>query len=132
MSHRASLRPLTAVCGWILFLLGCFTLLDGTVALVTASPCWIVRLGIALTSFVLTSAVGLWTDQPGLRVLVTLSTWLVFAFGGVALAFGVYSRFTRFDYFKLWQWSLILGGIAMFLSAIIAFLSSRLDTPQER
>ncbi len=128
MPSRGSLRPLTVICSWILFLFACFTLIDGTIALVTASACWIVRLGMALTAFLLTSIVGIWADRPQLRMLVTLSAWIVLAFGLVALVFGTYTRFTRFDNFKLWQWSLILGGIATFLTAIIALLSARRDT----
>lgn len=126
MSPRTSLTPLTAISAWILFLFGCFCLVDGTLALVTISPCWIVRLGMALTAFLLTSLVGLWGQTPQLSILVSASAWLVFAFGGLALAFGTYSRFTRFDNFKVWQWSMVLGGVAILLTAVIALLSGRL------
>ncbi len=131
MYTRGGFRTLTAICGWVLFLFGCFTLLDGTLALVGAGPCWIVRLGMALTAFLLTSVLGLWSSHAQLRGLATISAWIVFGFGGLALAFGTYSRFTQFDTFKVWQWSLILGGIAVFLAAVIALLSDRQEPPAD-
>lgn len=131
MSTRGGFRTLTAICGWVLFLFGCFTLLDGTLALVGTGPCWIVRLGMALTAFLLTSVLGLWSNHAQLRGLVTLSAWIVFGFGGLALAFGTYARFTEFDTFKVWQWSLVLGGIAVFLAAVIALLREGQEPPTD-
>jgi len=116
---------LTTICGWILFLFGCFCLADGAIALVGGSPCWIVRLAFGLASLLLASAVVFLGRVAQLKILATISGWIAFVFGCLALAFGTYARFTRFDDFKLWQWSMALGGIAVFLTAIIAFLEMR-------
>jgi len=113
---------LTKVRVWILFLFGCFCLVDGTIALVSGSPCWIVRLAFGLVSLLLTSVLVFLGKVAQLKILVTISGWTIFLFGCLALASGIYARFTRFDDFKLWQWSMALGGIAIFLTAIIAFL----------
>jgi len=120
-------KRLPVVCGWILFLFGCLNLADGALALVSGSPCWVVRIGLALASFLLISIVGFLGEVTELKVLVTVSGWLVFAVGGLALVFGIYTRFTRFDDFKLWQWAMALGTIAIFLTAVIAFIAARLE-----
>lgn len=123
----ASPKLLTTICGWILFLFGCFCLADGAVALVSGSPCWIVRLAIGLAALLLTSVVAL-LKVAQLRILITLSGWTVFVSGCLCLVCGIFTRFTRFDDFKVWQWSMALGGIAIFLTAIIAFLGAKLET----
>jgi|GEM_PF-3223073 len=123
----ASFRVLTKICGWILFLFGCFCLADGAIALVRMSPCWIVRLAFGLGSLLLASIIALLGKVSQLRIVVTISGWVVFFFGCLALLMGIYARFTRFDDFKLWQWSMALGGIALFLTALIAFLSTKLQ-----
>jgi len=123
----ASFRVLTKICGWILFLFGCFCLADGAIALVRMSPCWIVRLAFGLGSLLLASIIALLGKVSQLRIVVTISGWVVFFFGCLALLMGTYARFTRFDDFKLWQWSMALGGIALFLTALIAFLSTKLQ-----
>ena len=119
------LKALTTICVWILFLFGCFCLADGAIALATGSPCWIVRLAFGLASLLLASAVVFLGRVIRLKALVTISGWIVFIFGCLALASGIYARFARFDDFKLWQWSMALGGIAIFFTAIIAFLGVR-------
>ena len=123
----ASFRVLTKICGWILFLFGCFCLADGAIALVRMSPCWIVRLAFGLGSLLLASIIALLGKVSQLRIVVTISGWVVFLSGCLALLMGIYARFTRFDDFKLWQWSMALGGIALFLTALIAFLSTKLQ-----
>lgn len=116
---------LTVISGWVLFLFGCFCLVDGAIALVRISPCWIVRLAFGLVSLLLTGAVALLSRAAQLRVPVIVSGFIVFLTGCLAMLFGIYARFTRFDDFKLWQWSMALGGIAVFVSSIIAFLGAK-------
>ncbi len=128
----ASFRVLTKICGWILFLFGCFCLADGAIALVIMSPCWIVRLAFGLASLLLTNIIALLGKVAQLRIAATISGWIVFLFGCLALLFGTYARFTRFDDFKLWQWSMALGSIAIFLTALIAFLSTKLQISSEK
>lgn len=55
----AALKVLTTICGWILFLFGCFCLVDGAIALVGTGPCWIVRIAFGGVSLLLTVAVAL-------------------------------------------------------------------------
>jgi len=62
-----------------------------------------------------------------LRALVAISGWVAFISGCLALALGIYVRFARFDDFKVWQWSMALGGIAIFFTAVIALLSAKLE-----
>lgn len=123
----ASLKVLTTICGWILFLCGCFCLADGAIALVSMSPCWIVRLGFGLAALLLTSVVALLREVAQLKILVTISVWIVFIFGCLCLAFGIYARFIHFEDFKLWQGSMSLGGIAIFLTTVIAFLRAKIN-----
>ncbi len=123
----ASLKALTTICVWILFLFGCFCLADGAIALATGSPCWIVRLAFGLVSLLLTSAVVFLGKVARLRALVAISGWVAFISGCLALALGIYVRFARFDDFKVWQWSMALGGIAIFFTAVIALLSAKLE-----
>lgn len=128
----ASFRTLTTICGWILFLFGCFCLADGAIALVRMSPCWIVRLGFGLASLLLTSVVALLGKVAQLKALVTISGWILFVFSCLGLTFGIYARFIHFDDFKLWQGSMSLGGVAIFLTAIIAFVRAKLEMTNDK
>lgn len=116
---------LTLISGWVLFLFGCFCLIDGSIALVRMAPCWIVRIAFGLVSLLFTSVVALLNRAAQLRVLAVISGSVVFIIGCLAMFFGIYARFTHFDDFKLWQWSMALGGIAVFISSIIAFLGAK-------
>lgn len=58
-----------------------------------------------------------------LKILVTISTCIMFVAGCLALGYGIYFRFIEFENFKVWQWSMALGGTAVFLTAVIAFLN---------
>lgn len=62
-----------------------------------------------------------------LKALTILACWTLFVSGCVCLSFGIVSRFTQFNEFKLWISSMSLGAVALVLTGVIAFLRSRLD-----
>ncbi len=65
--------------------------------------------------------------MTALKILTTLSCWILLVTGCICLISGIFYRFTQFDEFKLWQGAMALGIGILTLSGVTAYIRHKLE-----